>query len=51
MANIGIDIIGIRISQQRHGEHNTDGAHENTHVTGCLYRSVFRPLNRPSSAA
>lgn len=33
-ANIGIDIIGIRISQQRHGEHNTDegvGAHE-THT-------------------
>lgn len=42
MANIGIDIIGIRISQQRHGEHNTDG---NTHVTSRSHGSVLsRPL-------
>lgn len=37
-ANIGIDIIGVRISQQRHGEHNTrtmgERAHgKHTHVT------------------
>ena len=33
MANIGIDIIKIRISQQRHGERNTDRAHEDKPAT------------------
>lgn len=44
MANIGIDIIGIRISQQRHGEHNTDG---NTRVTSRSHGSVL-PSSRDS---
>lgn len=50
MANIGIDIIGIRISQQRHGEHNTDG---NTHVTSRSHGSVLPSSqdSRPSVAA
>lgn len=32
MANIGIDIIGMRISQQRHGEHNTETGLTKTHT-------------------
>ncbi|TGZ55210.1 hypothetical protein DBV15_05101 [Temnothorax longispinosus] len=32
-ANIGIDIIGVQISQQRHGEHNTDDGGEGSRKT------------------
>lgn len=41
-ANIGIDIIGRRISQQRHGEHNTDGE-------GGSRNTRNQPFNRPQN--
>lgn len=41
-ANIGIDIIGRRISQQRHGEHNTDGE-------GGSRNTRNQPFNHPQN--